>query len=130
MKKIYLYGNWKMNMTKAETEGFFKGYASAVEPFAGDPGLEVAVFPPFTSIWEAGYRAKELKHPPIVGAQNCYFEARGAFTGEVSIPMLKEQGVTHIILGHSERRHILGEPDELIAKKVKACLDAGIVPVL
>lgn len=129
-KKIYLYGNWKMNMTKAETEAFFKNYAAAIEPFAGDAGLEVAVFPPFTSIWEAGYRAKELKHPPIIGAQNCYYEPKGAFTGEVSIPMLKEQGVTHVILGHSERRHILGESDELIAKKVKACLDAGLVPVL
>ena len=132
MKKIYLYGNWKMNMTKAETEAFFKAYAAAVEPFAPDlgSGLEVAVFPPFTSIWEAGYRARDLKHPPIVGAQNVYFEPKGAFTGEVSIPMLKEQGATHVILGHSERRHILGESDELIAKKVKACLDEGLTPVL
>ncbi len=132
MKKIYLYGNWKMNMTKAETEAFFKGYESAIAPFASDfgTGLEVAVFPAFTSIWEAGYRSKDMKSRPIVGAQNCYFEAKGAFTGEVSIPMLKEQGVTHVILGHSERRHIFGESDELIAKKVKACLDAGLTPVL
>ena len=132
MKKIHLYGNWKMNMTKAETEAFFKSYAAASAPFAGDfgAGLEVAVFPPFTSIWEAAYRAKDQKHPPLVGAQNCYFEPNGAFTGEVSIPMLKEQGVTHVILGHSERRHILGEGDELIAKKVKACLDEGLTPVL
>ncbi len=132
MKKIYLYGNWKMNMTRAETEAFFKAFTDASAPWASRLGreLEVAVFPPFTSIWAAREAAAHLKTPPIIGAQNVYFEPQGAFTGEVSIPMLKEAGVTHVILGHSERRHILGEGDELIAKKVKASLDAGLIPVL
>ena len=124
-KKIYLYGNWKMNMTVAETKKFFEDFAGAYKP-ADD--LEVGVFSPFTSLWALAEGAK--KFGVVFGAQNVYFEAKGAFTGEVSIPMLKEIGVTHVILGHSERRHIFGESDEMIAKKTKAVLDAGMIPVL
>ncbi|MBR6900983.1 MAG: triose-phosphate isomerase, partial [Synergistaceae bacterium] len=124
-KKIYLYGNWKMNMTAAETKKFFDEFAGVYKP-ASD--LEVGVFSPFTSLWALAEGAK--KSGVVFGAQNVYFEAKGAFTGEVSIPMLAEIGVTHVILGHSERRHIFGESDEMIAKKVKAVLDAGMIPVL
>ncbi|MBQ3627386.1 MAG: triose-phosphate isomerase [Synergistaceae bacterium] len=120
-KKIYLYGNWKMNMTVAETEEFFKNFN-----YKSDDKIDIAVFPTFTSLHAARKAANDGVH---IGAQNCYFEAKGAFTGEISISMLKECGVTHVILGHSERRHILGESDELVAKKVKACLDNGLVPV-
>jgi triosephosphate isomerase len=136
MKKIYLYGNWKMNMTQGETEAFMKAFAAA---FAASPELsaalgktlEVAVFPPFTSIAAAKNAAGADKGAaPFIGAQNVYFESKGAFTGEISIPMLKDAGCTHVILGHSERRHIFGESDELIAKKVKAVLDSELVPVL
>ena len=124
-KKIYLYGNWKMNMTAAETKKFFDEFAGIYKP-ASD--LEVGVFSPFTSLWALAEGAK--KTGVVFGAQNVYFEPKGAFTGEVSIPMLAEIGVTHVILGHSERRHIFGEPDEMIAKKTKAVLDAGMIPVL
>ncbi|MDY6399929.1 MAG: triose-phosphate isomerase [Synergistales bacterium] len=124
-KKIYLYGNWKMNMTVAETKKFFDEFAGIYKP-ASD--LEVGVFSPFTSLWALADGAK--KHGVVFGAQNVYFEPKGAFTGEVSIPMLAEIGVNHVILGHSERRHIFGESDEMIAKKTKAVLDAGMIPVL
>ena len=124
-KKIYLYGNWKMNMNAAETKKFFDEFAGVYK--AADD-LEIGVFSPFTSLWALAEGAK--KNKVVFGAQNVYFEEKGAFTGEVSIPMLKEIGVTHVILGHSERRHIFGEPDEMIAKKVKAVLDAGMIPVL
>jgi triosephosphate isomerase len=136
LKKIYLYGNWKMNMTRSETEAFMKAYISAVASSpdlaaASGKTLEAAVFPPFTSIAAAKDAVGLNKGvAPFVGAQNVYFEPKGAFTGEISIPMLKDAGCTHVILGHSERRHIFGEPDDLIAKKVKAVLDAGLVPVL
>jgi triosephosphate isomerase len=136
VKKIYLYGNWKMNMNREETEGFYKDFGGQV---AGSPGLlsamgeglEVAVFPPFTSLAAAEGASKNIdkRALPFLGAQNAYFETKGAFTGEVSIPMLKNLGCTHIIVGHSERRTIFGEPDDLIARKVKACLDGAIVPV-
>ena len=124
-KKIYLYGNWKMNMNAAETKKFFDEFAGVYK--AADD-LEIGVFSPFTSLWALAEGAK--KNKVVFGAQNVYFEEKGAFTGEVSIPMLKEIGVTHVILGHSERRHIFGEPDEMIAKKVKAVLNAGMIPVL
>ncbi len=117
-----------MHMNKAETEKFFIDFKPAYEIYKNDPDLEVGVFAPFTSLWAAAEGAKN--NGVIFGAENVYFEPKGAFTGEVSIPMLQEIGVTHIILGHSERRHIFNEPDDMIAKKVKAVLDANIIPVL
>ncbi len=127
-KKIYLYGNWKMNNTYSETEKFFAEFPGVYEPLKSDSNLEVGIFAPFTSLWPLSQGAK--KCGIVYGAQNVYYEPKGAFTGEISIPMLKEYDVTHIIIGHSERRHIFGESDELIAKKVKAVLDAGMTPVL
>ena len=124
-KKIYLYGNWKMNMTVAETKKFFDEFAGV---YKAAEDLEVGVFSPFTSLWALAEGAKKCN--VVFGAQNVYSEEKGAFTGEVSIPMLKEIGVNHVIIGHSERRHIFGEPDEMIAKKVKALLNAGMIPVL
>jgi triosephosphate isomerase len=134
-KKIYLYGNWKMNMTQGETKSFMTDFAGEFTscPALAKAGelLETAVFPPFTSISAAQSAAggMDKKIAPIVGAQNVHFEPKGAFTGEISIPMLKEAACTHVILGHSERRVIFGETDGLIAQKVKAALDAGLVPV-
>jgi len=135
MKKIYLYGNWKMNMTRGETEGFYRDFNELVKDprlsAAIGKTLEAAVFPPFTSLVAAESASKNCAPgtAPLLGAQNAYFEPKGAFTGDVSIPMLKDAGCTHVILGHSERRTIFGETDELIAKKVKAALDASLIPV-
>jgi len=129
MKKIYLYGNWKMNMTCSETVGFLSEMSSVLEDktfsdFIGKE-LEIAVFPPFTSIAVAMAKKGRV----IVGAQNVYFEPKGAFTGEVSIPMLSELGCTHVIIGHSERRSIFNESNELLASKLKAVLSAKLIPV-
>jgi triosephosphate isomerase len=129
MKKIYLYGNWKMNMTCEETKDYFARMSEALEDktvsdFLGTE-LEIAVFPAFTSI----ATAIERKSYVIVGAQNVYFEHKGAYTGEVSIPMLSELGCSHVIIGHSERRSIFKESNELLASKLKAALDAKLIPV-
>lgn len=134
MKKIYLYGNWKMNMLREETKSFVQNFASGLvtEGLRAHIGktLEVAVFPPFTSLSAARDAVLGLDcELPLLGAQNVYFEGHGAFTGEVSVSMLKDAGCTHALVGHSERRTIFGEGDDGIAKKVKACLAASIVPV-
>ena len=135
MKKIYLYGNWKMNMTRGEAEGFYKDFNDLTKDpqlsAAIGKTLEIAVFPPFTSLAAAESASKACAPglAPLLGAQNAYFEPKGAFTGDVSMPMLKDAGCTHVILGHSERRTIFGETDELIAKKVKVALDAQLDPV-
>jgi triosephosphate isomerase (TIM) len=91
-------------------------------------GPEVLVFPPFLALESVG---QILQGSPIkVGAQDVHWEAKGAFTGELSPAMLKEVGVVSVLLGHSERRHVMGETNEMINKKVKASLAAGLLPVL
>ena len=91
-------------------------------------GPEVLVCPPFLALDAV---RQILEGSPIrLGAQDIHWEAKGAFTGELSAAMLKEVGVTAVILGHSERRHVMGETNEMINKKVKACLAAGLLPIL
>jgi len=116
-------------MTCKETVDFFAKMSLALEDktFSNYLGteLEIAVYPAYTSI----ATAIACKSKVIVGAQNVYFEHKGAYTGEVSIPMLLELGCSHVIIGHSERRAIFKESNELLAKKLKAVLDAELVPV-
>lgn len=128
MRKIFVAGNWKMNTTKAEAtslvEGLKKNLGAASLP------IEVAVCPPFVYLDAV---AGLLKGSPIkLGAQNVYFEAKGAFTGETSTGMLKDVGCTYVIIGHSERRHTIGkgECDTMINKKVVAALASGLMPIL
>ena len=124
MRKIFVAGNWKMYTSRGEAIALVKGLAG----LKGRKGLEVAVCPPFVylpTVVEA-VRGTTLK----VGAQNCYIEPKGAFTGEVAPQMLVDVGCEYVILGHSERRHVLGETDALIAKKVVAALAAGLKVIL
>ncbi len=118
-------GNWKMNLTPSQTSEYIKAFLPLVE---GIEDREVLLCPPFTSLCVA---QEALKGSRVkLGAQNCHYEERGAFTGEVSLDMLKELGVSYVIVGHSERRWLFGEPDELINKKITACLHKGIRPIL
>lgn len=125
MRVPYVAGNWKMNTSEAEAQTLIDELKTQIEDVAD---VDVAVAPPFVYLHKAVYLAKDsvLK----VGAQNCYFESKGAFTGEIAPEMLKDVGCDFVILGHSERRHVLGETDEVINKKVKKALEAGLEVIL
>jgi triosephosphate isomerase len=117
--------NWKMHKTRPEAGAFLDGFLPAS---AGLDGVDVAICPPFTALATVVERC--AGSAVAVAAQNVHFEDSGAFTGEVSPPMLVEVGAWGAIVGHSERRHVFGETDEGISRKVPAALAAGLVPIL
>jgi triosephosphate isomerase len=121
MRKPYIAGNWKMNLDRKSAVAL----AGALRERVGRrEDVDVAVFPPFVYIDDV---ARALRGSPIrVGAQNCSDQAVGAFTGEVSAAMLLDIGAEIVILGHSERRHVYGESNELVNRKVHAAVDAGL----
>ena len=115
-------GNWKMNKTPKEGKIFIEKMISDLDSL-GD--TNVIICPPFT-----GLTSLSNSNKYNLGAQNCYFEDSGAYTGEISVEMLIDCGVKYVILGHSERRSIFSEDDISIGKKVKKVLDAGVTPIL
>jgi len=121
----YLAANWKMHKTTEETERFLGEFLPRV-PDSG--GAEVVVCPPFTSLNTAVEHC--FQSQVRVAAQNMHEANEGAFTGEVSAPMLVELGVDGVVLGHSERRQYFNETDEALARKVPAALGAGLEPIL
>ena len=124
-RRPMMAANWKMNKTIREAEQ----YTAALLPRAADAeGVEVAVFVPFTCLHEVSRMAEDT--PVIAGAQNFYHEDAGAFTGEVSVPMLQDAGARAAIVGHSERREIFGEDDEMVARKTARAVEAGLLPVV
>ncbi|MEN9936979.1 MAG: hypothetical protein RLZZ387_3558 [Chloroflexota bacterium] len=118
-------GNWKMYKTVAEATELVQALVRDVGEAAD---REVLVCPPFTALQAMGQLVQGT--PVKLGAQNMYHEVQGAFTGEVSPAMLKELGCSYVIVGHSERRQIFGESDELIGKKLQAALAHGLRPIL
>ncbi len=125
MRKVILAGNWKMH--ELIEDGIM--LAKCVEKSVEDLPIDVIVFPPFTTIHPV-YNALGPNSKVKVGAQNMYFEEKGAFTGEISPLMIKDAGAEYVILGHSERRNIFGETDELINKKVKSALSHNLKVIL
>jgi len=125
MRKPFIAGNWKMNMGRKSAVELAEGVKDGV---SGIVEAEVAVCPPFVYLADV---AETLKGSKVgLGAQNCFYEEKGAFTGEVSPEMLKDVGCTWVILGHSERRHVIGEKDGLINKKVVKALGSGMKVIL
>ena len=122
MRKPIIVGNWKMNKNNAETKAFFE----AVDGVAASENATYGIGCPFTDLRTALDHAKNL----VVAAENCHFEDSGAFTGEVSVPMLEEMGVKYCIIGHSERRDYFHETDEDINKKAKAIFANGMLPII
>jgi triosephosphate isomerase len=124
MRRRLVAGNWKMHSTPAETESFVTRFV----PLVRSATAEIAIFPPFTSLDRAG---RLLRGGPIgLGAQDVYFETKGAFTGAVSPDMLAACGCHYVLVGHSERRHVFGEGDAVVRRKLDAALAGGLYPVL
>ena len=125
-RKKFVCGNWKMHRTAAEARALVAELRGLAEGLAEK--VDVAVAPPFTALAAA---ADALRGSRIaLAAQDVHWEAQGAFTGEVSAPMLKEIGCAHVIVGHSERRQLFGETDEGVNRKAKAVLGAGLAPIV
>lgn len=125
MRKPIIIANWKMYKTKAETEVFCNEF---LEMLTGVEQPEMAICAPFTAL---DFLAERLKNTTVgLGAQNFYPEQEGAFTGEISLPMLQEYDVKYAIVGHSERRQLFHESDEMVHNKVTAAYHAGIQPIL
>ena len=118
-------GNWKMNLTIDESITLVKAIAAATGDLAG---IDILVAPPFTNL--ALVKAAIGNAPILLGGQNMHWETGGAYTGEISGKMLMEAGCSHVILGHSERRTLFGEPSESIDLKVKSAVTAGLIPIV
>jgi triosephosphate isomerase len=124
-RRPYIAGNWKMFKTVSETHQ----YVGEFLPLLGEPeGVDVAICVPFTDLGAAV--AASSDSPLKICAQNMHQETEGAYTGEISAPMLTELGIHGVVLGHSERRRDFGETDRALQEKVPAALEAGLVPIL
>ncbi len=121
----FIAGNWKMNKTVREALDLIRELKASISGVIGVEGeVEVAVAPPFTALYAVH---KELEGSSIrLAAQNLYWEEKGAFTGEISPPMLKEVGCHYVIIGHSERRQFFGESDETVNRRINAALAQGL----
>jgi triosephosphate isomerase (TIM) len=125
MRRPFIAGNWKMNLNRAEAVALAKAVA---EQSAGVADADLAICPPSVYLEAVG---KALAGSQVgLGAQNMYHEASGAFTGEISAAMLVDLGCRYVILGHSERRHVLGETDADVNRKVMTALQAGLTPIV
>ena len=124
-RRPVIAGNWKMYKTRAETRQFFETFKPLV---AGTQHCDMIVAPPFTSLSTAVEAAAGTAIS--IAAQNAHWEREGAFTGEVSMPMLVEAGCRGVLIGHSERRQYFGETDEAVNRKLRAALQAGLTPIV
>ena len=125
MRRKLIAGNWKMNSDNVSAAALAKGVA---EGAGVAPDVDLLVCPP--AVYLAAVGDSLTGSPVALGAQNMYFEGNGAFTGEISAAMLTDLGAEYVILGHSERRTLLDETDEVVNKKTLAALEAGLIPIV
>ena len=124
LRKAVIAGNWKMNKTRPEA----KALIQELLPLVKDADCGVVICVPYTNLETA--LAATAGTNIAVGAENCHWAESGAFTGEISAPMLKEAGVKYVIIGHSERRQYYNETDFTVNKKVHAAISAGLIPIV
>ena len=123
MRKPIIVGNWKLNKLRGDA----KEFVCAIEEYlTGEEASTYGIAAPFTCLVECVDNAKNL----VVAAQNCHWKESGAFTGEVSVEMLEDVGVTYCVIGHSERRSMFGDTDETVNLKASKLLDENIIPIL
>lgn len=125
MRKKVIAGNWKMYKTPDQTVAFFRDFLPLVQTHNRD---EIVIFPPFVDLHAAVDAARGSN--VSVGAQNLHWEREGAFTGEISAPMLTAIQVTHVIIGHSERRQYFNETDDTVNRKLETALENGLTPIV
>ena len=134
MKKSIIIANWKMQLSLKEAKVLAKEILDRLKKIKKKEkkliDFDLVLCPPFISLLEVSKIFGPKKDILLCGAQDCFWEEKGGFTGEISPKSLKELGCTHVIIGHSERRKILKETDEMVHKKVKAALKTGLIPII
>jgi triosephosphate isomerase len=125
MRTPFICGNWKMYKTVADTVKYVKEFRSLVKDVVD---VEIVIAPTYTSLHAAAEAARNSN--VVIAAQDLYWEREGAFTGEVSAPMLREAGAEYVIVGHSERRTLFGETDDTVNRKAVAAFAAGLTPIV
>ena len=132
-RKPIIAGNWKMNLLQSDAKSLFEGISSYLSNYTAVQLPTVVIAPVFTSLNQVhsidcncGCGGRKL----AVAGQNCHWESSGAYTGEISVEMLKDAGCDYVIIGHSERRQYFSETDEMINKKAKAILAGGLIPII
>jgi triosephosphate isomerase (TIM) len=128
-RKPLMAGNWKMHHTHLEAIQVVQKLSYRLDDKDFD-AVEVVVCPPFTALRSVQTTIEGDKLKIGLGAQNCHWEPSGAYTGEISAPMLAKLNVKYVIVGHSERRELFGETNEIVAKKARAVLGAGMTPII
>ncbi len=126
MRKPIIAANWKMHMTSSEAESFLETFLAEVKD---EQAVEIVLVPPFTTIPKVSELLTDVQNVKL-GAQNMHAERSGAFTGEISAPMLRELYVRYVVLGHSERRSLFGETDVIVNAKLKSALEEALKPIL
>jgi len=124
MRRPLIAGNWKMYKSPSQAKALIQ---ELLPKLAGQDHCDIVLAPPFVCL--AVVRDQIRSTAIRLGAQNCFWESEGAFTGEVSAPMLRDLGCEYVIIGHSERRQYFGETDETVAKKLKAAVAAELMPI-